>query len=447
MHATIDAQVTVSIDLDKTLPLATLAESFTELHLEATILEELVKSLDERLVEAYCGEKHARGNGDRRFQRAGTTTRTAVTTAGEHEFSLHHVKDTAATGDDPTYFRPLEDLIEFDGQRIYQEDISLQSTELATSLSFRDAVAHGDGFTPMPSRTTINRRVREYGSKLGDFVRDRLPGTNADTVVPDGTKCHSQQDHCTHHDVNVTLGQITEGDDTETTLLDVNVDEPWAETAEDLKEKEAVTDDAAVVSDSENSLVDAFEASYRSHQLDLVHVGRTLKYKLWKDGTFPLEKRKEIASDVTNDLFHLKNSVALHAPKNERLAIRERIDQTLENLTKEAWRLEQQDSPKAAAYLRKWAQATVTFAELALEGQEIPWTSNVVERAMGEISKRCKNQWMRWTESGLESLLWLNLVRYADPEQFAAFADELLERSAKTAITMEVSVDATRGEL
>ncbi|MDQ2051719.1 ISH6 family transposase [Natronolimnohabitans sp. A-GB9] len=446
MHATIDAQVTVSIDLDKTLPLATLAESFTELHLEATILEELVKSLDERLVEAYCGEKHARGNGDRRFQRAGTSTRTAVTTAGEHEFTLHHVKDTAATGDNPTYFRPLEDLIKFDGQRIYQEDISLQSTELATSLSFRDAVAHGDGFTPMPSRTTINRRVREYGSKLGDFVRDRLPGTNADTVVPDGTKCHSQDDHCTYHDVNVTLGQITE-DNAETTLLDVNVNEPWDDTAEDLEENEAITDDATVVSDAEESLVDAFETSYRSHQLDLVHVGRTLGYKLWKDGTFSLETRKAIASDVTNDLFHLKNSVALHAPRNERLAIRERIDQTLENLTKEAWRLEQQDSPKSAAYLRKWAEATVTFAELALEGQEVLWTSNVVERAMGEISKRCKNQWMRWTESGLESLLWLNLVRYADSEQFAAFADELLERSAKTAMTLEVSVDATRGEL
>ena len=269
----------------------------------------------------------------------------------------------------------------------------------------------------MPSRTTINRRVREYGSKLGDFVRDRLPGTNADTVVPDGTKCHSQDDHCTYHDVNVTLGQITE-DNAETTLLDVNVNEPWDDTAEDLEENEAITDDATVVSDAEESLVDAFETSYRSHQLDLVHVGRTLGYKLWKDGTFSLETRKAIASDVTNDLFHLKNSVALHAPRNERLAIRERIDQTLENLTKEAWRLEQQDSPKAAAYLRKWAEATVTFAELALEGQEVLWTSNVVERAMGEISKRCKNQWMRWTESGLESLLWLNLVRYADSEQF-----------------------------
>jgi len=446
MHATIDAQFTISLDPNKTLPLATLAESLTEIQLEATILEEIVKSLDKRLVESFCGQKHARGNGNRRFQRAGTTTRTAVTTAGEHEFTLHHVKDTAGTDDDPTYFRPLENFIEFDGQRIYQEDLSLQAADLATSLSYRDAVAHGDGFTPMPSRTTINRRVHEYGRKLGDFVRERLPGTNADTVVPDGTKCHSQDDHGTHHDVNVTLGQITE-DDTETTLLDVNVNESWDNTAAALEENEAVTDDATVVSDAEESLVDAFETSYRSHQLDLVHVGRTLGYKLWEDGTFPLETRKAIASDVTNDLFHLKNSVALHAPRNERLAIRERIDQTLENLTKEAWRLEQQDSLKAAAYLRKWAEATVTFAELALEGQEVPWTSNVVERAMGEISKRCKNQWMRWTESGLESLLWLNLVRYADPEQFGAFADELLERSAKTAITLEVSVDATRGEL
>ena len=191
MHAEINVRFAISITQDKTLPLATLAESLTEIQLEATILEQIVRSLDEALVEAYCGEKHARGNGDRRFQRAGTTSRTAVTTAGEHEFTLHHVRDTAATDAEPTYFRPLEDRIEFDGQRIYQEDLSLRAAELATTLSYRDAVAHGDGFTPMPSRTTINRRVCEYGGKLGDFVRDRLPGTNADTVVPYGTKCHS----------------------------------------------------------------------------------------------------------------------------------------------------------------------------------------------------------------------------------------------------------------
>ncbi len=60
MHATIDAQFTVSLDPDKTLPLATLAESLTEIQLEATILEEIVRSLDETLVEAYCGRTRAR---------------------------------------------------------------------------------------------------------------------------------------------------------------------------------------------------------------------------------------------------------------------------------------------------------------------------------------------------------------------------------------------------
>ena len=50
MHAIIDAQVTVSIDLDKTLPLATLIESFIEFHLESMIFEEIVKNFDERFV-------------------------------------------------------------------------------------------------------------------------------------------------------------------------------------------------------------------------------------------------------------------------------------------------------------------------------------------------------------------------------------------------------------
>jgi len=70
MHATIDAQFTVSLDQDKTLPLVTLAESLTEIQLEATILEELVRSLDG--ASSRRTVKHARGNGDCRFQRAGT---------------------------------------------------------------------------------------------------------------------------------------------------------------------------------------------------------------------------------------------------------------------------------------------------------------------------------------------------------------------------------------
>jgi len=58
MHAEINVRFVVSIAQDKTLPLATLAESLAEMQLEATILEEILRSLDERLVET--GKARAR---------------------------------------------------------------------------------------------------------------------------------------------------------------------------------------------------------------------------------------------------------------------------------------------------------------------------------------------------------------------------------------------------
>ena len=89
----------------------------------------------------------------------------------------------------------------------------------------------------------------------------------------------------------------------------------------------------------------------------------------------------------------------------------------------------------------------MTFAEQAVEGFEVPWTSNPVERLMGEVSKRCKNQWMRWTTEGLEAILQLRLVKYADPEHYQSFLDELLQRSTKTAMSCDLSIESTRGKL
>jgi hypothetical protein len=445
MHATIDVRFELSIDNDKTLPLAALGEELTEQNIEATILEQLVASLDEQLVEALCGEKHARGNGNKRFQRRGTKLRSAVTTAGEHDLNLHYVEDTAADHDEESYFRPIEDIIAFNGQKQYQQDISFQSADIATKLSYRDAATHSDGILSMPSRSTINRRVKEYGNKLVDYLHDQLAGTNADTVLADGTKCHSQDDATAYNDVHVTLGQ-DEGDDA-TTLLDVSVDDDWEDTAIALEEIEAVTDDAEVVSDAEEELTEAFTAEDRLHQLDLVHVPRTTSYKLWEDGAFPLEKRKQIVSEVTNDLFHLKNSVEKHRPNEEWAAIRERIATTKQRMRHLAWQLEQLSSPKTARYLRRWLPSMVMFAEAALDGFEVPWTSNPVERAMGEVSKRCKNQWMQWSAAGLEALLQLRLVSYANPDQYQAFKHDLLQRSTKASINCELSVEATRGKL
>jgi len=256
MHATIDVRFELSIDDDKTLPLATLAEAVTDQNLEAVLLESLVESLDAASVEALCGEKHAHGNGDQRFQRAGTDTRTAVTTAGEHEFSLHYVEDTAASPDESSYFRPVEDVLDFDGQNRYQQDIAAKSVDLATSLSYRDAANHGDSFVSMPSPTTINRRAKKYGHKLKQFLPDCVAGTDADAVIPDGTKCHSQDDDRSSHSVQATLGEDTAEESR--SLLDLSVNADWDETAAELDDIGAVTDDATVVSDADSGIVTAF---------------------------------------------------------------------------------------------------------------------------------------------------------------------------------------------
>jgi hypothetical protein len=61
MHATIDVRLTVSINDDEMIPLATLAEFITDQNVESVLLEGLVESLDAARVEALCGEKHAHG--------------------------------------------------------------------------------------------------------------------------------------------------------------------------------------------------------------------------------------------------------------------------------------------------------------------------------------------------------------------------------------------------
>ena len=142
--------------------------------------------------------------------------------------------------------------------------------------------------------------------------------------------CHSQDDDRAYHSVQATLGEDTAEESR--SLLDLSVNADWDETAADPDDIDAVTDDATVVSDAEEGIVTAFTDERRNHQLDLVHVGRTLDYNLWDDGVFSLDRRNEIVSEVIDEVFHLKNSVAKHRPAEEFAAIRERIARTNKEL-------------------------------------------------------------------------------------------------------------------
>jgi len=138
----------------------------------------------------------------------------------------------------------------------------------------------------MPSPTTINRRAKKYGHKLKQFLPDCVAGTDADAVIPDGTKCHSQDDD--RSSLPSKQRSAKTPPKSHAPLLDLSVNADWDETAAELDDIGAVTDDATVVSDADSGIVTAFTDENRDHQFRSVHVGRTLGYTLWDDGGFSL---------------------------------------------------------------------------------------------------------------------------------------------------------------
>jgi len=129
MHATIDVRFELSIDDDKTLPLATLAEAVTDQNLEAVLLESLVESptppASRRSVvrNTHMATVTSASN-------APAPTPAQLSQLPENTSSLHHyVEDTAASPDESSYFRPVEDVLDFDGQNRYQQDIAAKSVD------------------------------------------------------------------------------------------------------------------------------------------------------------------------------------------------------------------------------------------------------------------------------------------------------------------------------
>ncbi|RJS84655.1 hypothetical protein CW713_02305 [Methanophagales archaeon] len=59
---------------------------------------------------------------------------------------------------------PLEDRIELDGKKVYQEDISVISAELATKLTYRDAVKEGKQFIKDFPSAWLHPKTRESSS-------------------------------------------------------------------------------------------------------------------------------------------------------------------------------------------------------------------------------------------------------------------------------------------
>jgi len=439
MDITLSLKIKITFDGNKKVSVGNVATAVKGLGLEQKVTEAVIEKMDEELIEKYCGGKYARGNSKNRYQRAGSVERHPVTSVGKLNLKLHRVKDK----EEGKIFLPVGDRVEFDGKKVYQEDISMISAELATKLTYRDAMKEGKQFIKdFPSACTINRRVIEYGEKIKTLNGDGITGASVEVVFADGTKTHSQEKGKSKNGVNVVLG-VSDG---KKVLLDARVNKHWKETASKLDEAAALDKEAVIIGDADREMRNALVKGERRFQLDLIHVLRDTSFKLWQDREMTLEDRKRIIRRLETLLFSLKNSVEKHRKDGDLDALKGRINSTVDGLKKLANQLLKLGCSKAASFIQDYSNTIVTFAVLAFKGRKVPWNSNLIERLMGEISKRTKHKWMRWTTKGLETILNLILTRYVSEESYLVFKHRMMKSDNLRFIKGEVEIISAGGE-
>ena len=105
--------------------------------------------------------------------------------------------------------------------------------------------------------------------------------------------------------------------------------------------------------------------------------------------------------------------------------LRWRINWTLAELRKLASELVDAGFEGAGKFIRQSGNYLVTYARLAVKGERIPYTNNLIERLMGEVAKRVKNRWMHWSTVGLENMLNILLMRYCDKRLYSSLKENV----------------------
>jgi hypothetical protein len=287
------------------------------------------------------------------------------------------------------------------------------------------------------SLSTINRELIKLGGEIKSFMKDKNKSNddeNYDYFYGDGTKSHSQED-LYKNDIKVAMTTNEKG---ESVFLSCNVNKSWSDLGEEIDELNVLAPDAVLVSDAEPELKKALVTAERKYQIDFIHFIRDIGYKLWKDNTLNLDTRKNMKKYAEEIIYKLKNQTKKYAKNKKALKIK--INEAVDKLKEFSEYSHEINCKKTAEFVNKHSNTVVTFAILTVEGKSIPWNSNIIERLMGEIQKRCKHKWMRWTTQGQETLLNLILTRYTNPENYKEFQNQKLKTKNKNNIQTKITI-------
>ena len=416
----ISIPIHINFTTDGELTIVNLSEKIQDLELEKLVLNQFIEKFNEIITTELCGEKYKHDKKEKRYERAGKSDRKIITLLGELDLKIDKIRNKL-TGE---IFKPILPILGIKPYKNYQDDIIFTSADIATKSTYRDTVYIMENFLKkLLSPSTINRQLIKLGKEIKEFMKNKNKD-NEDTydhLYGDGTKSHSQEE-VYKNDIKVA---ITTNEKGEKVFLSCNVNKTWDELNQEIEELDVLSHDAVLVSDAEPGLKKALASAERKYQLDFIHFIRDIGYKLWSDNKLNLDTRKNIKKHAEEIIYKLKNQTRKYAKNKKALKIK--INKAVDKLKKFSEYLHELGCKKTANFVKKHSNYVVTFAMLTIEGKNIPWNSNIIERLMGEIQKRCKHKWMRWTTQGQEALLNLILTRYSNPQNYKEFKNKKLQ--------------------
>lgn len=353
---------------------------------------------EQELLETCCGRRYSRVTSTCR--RIKTRVRRICTRFGAIVYRFVYLRDKLGR-----VFSPLLEFLDIRKYQHMSDDLKNRLRDKASKMTYADAVediANSFGFRI--HRQTLWNMSQEAGGPA--FAG---PGERHVILLADGTKVRSNRGG--HHEPRVVMSVNPETGGKR--LLAFSVDKSWEEICNDID----FSGFRVLVADAEPGLRDNLVKAQMAFQFCHQHAERDLAFYLWKDGV-PNLARNEFMKPFKATLYTVQSSTANYFQHKDKGKLRWRLAWARKRIAAIEKKLEERGLAQASEFLTRKKEYLFTAAVLALrENLKVPWTTNQMERCMKELGKRTKQKSMRWSASGLGTILRAVLKRYFLPPE------------------------------
>lgn len=398
----IEFNIPVKIKIANISNFSDISDRINALELNKTAFTQSVREIDGHMTSKLTGKKYQRGQGNE-YSRAGTAPFSVLTDYGRISLTLNKIKDESA----PKGYK---------FKTVLEELTSHGDVQLTEKFknSLRDILTH----TSYRRSTEVVNQLKGMGFKkdvLWDIVNELgisasetydVNPKDYDLVLIDGSGGKGKHSWYVFIGLNIRTGaMIPIHHSVGVSIADIKVE---LENKGILKKRSHI-----IVADGEAGIHREF-VGYKI-QMCAFHFEKAICYKLWED-KMTLKERKKINDKIRRILNTLKNSVKTNATANHD-KLEERINKTKDDLKEVAQNLFDRGYRKARKFIIKHLETVTLFAREAVNLVKIPWTNNIMERFIGEVSFRIKNRWAHWSKEGLNSIIHLIIKKYCQRNQ------------------------------